>query len=71
MSMVDDEPFVGPEQLVGNDQRADGLVAGAAAGVADDMGVTLGEQRTAEAPATWRVRPKMTELDLGAFWLAG
>ena len=32
-----------PKQLVGDDQRADRVVAGAAAGVADDVGVALGE----------------------------
>ena len=36
-----DEPLARAEQLVGDDQRADRVVAGAAAGVADDVGVAL------------------------------
>ena len=43
IGMVNDKEFLGAEQLVGNDQRADGVVAGAAAGIAGDMRVTLGQ----------------------------
>src|SRR5512139_2248393 len=43
VGVVDDEPLAGAQQLVGDDQRADGVVAGAAAGIADDVGVALGE----------------------------
>ena len=34
--MMNDKPFLGSEQFVGNDQRANGILAGAAAGVADE-----------------------------------
>src|SRR4051794_26781411 len=37
------EPLRGTEQLVGDDERADRVIAGAAAGVADDVRVTLAE----------------------------
>jgi hypothetical protein len=40
--MVDDEPFLRAEKLVRNDQRADRVVGGASAGIADDMGVAFG-----------------------------
>jgi hypothetical protein len=40
---MDDEPFARAEQFVGNHERADGIVAGRSSGVADDMGVALGE----------------------------
>ena len=43
VGVVDDEPLAGTQQLVGNDQRADGVIAGAAAGIADDVGVALRE----------------------------
>ena len=43
VGVMDDEPLGGAEELVGDDQRADGVVAGATAGVPDDMRVTLGE----------------------------
>jgi len=39
IGVMDHEPFVRPEQLVRDDQRADGVVACASAGVADDMRV--------------------------------
>ncbi len=42
MGMLDDEDFGGLEQLLGDDEGAEG-VAGAAAGVADDVGVAGGD----------------------------
>ena len=42
MGMLDDEDFGRLEQLLGDDEGAEG-VAGAAAGVADDMGVAGGD----------------------------
>ena len=39
--VVDHEPLARAEQLVGDDQRADRVVARAAAGVADDVRVAL------------------------------
>jgi len=41
--VMDDKKFLRPEQLVGNDQRTDGIVAGPATGVADDVRVALGQ----------------------------
>jgi hypothetical protein len=41
--VVDDEPLVGPEQLVRDDERADRVVARAASGVADHVRVALGQ----------------------------
>ncbi len=38
VGMVDDEPLARAQLLVRNDRRADGVVAGAAPGVADDVG---------------------------------
>jgi hypothetical protein len=43
IGMVDHEPFPGAEQLVGNHQRPDRVVARAAAGIADHMGIALRE----------------------------
>ncbi len=43
VGVVDDEEFFGAEELVADDQRADGVVAGAAAGVANDVSVAFGE----------------------------
>jgi hypothetical protein len=40
---MDDEPLLGAEQLVRNDERADRVVGGAAAGVADHMRVAFRE----------------------------
>ena len=37
--VADDEDLVGPEQLLADDERADRVVGGEAAGVADDVGV--------------------------------
>lgn len=37
------EPFARPEQLVGNHQGTDGIIAGAPTGVADDMGIAFRE----------------------------
>ena len=39
VGVVDHEPLLGAEQLVGDDEGADGVIARAAAGVADDMRV--------------------------------
>ena len=41
--MVDDEKFARAQQFVADHQRADGIVAGAASGVADHVRVALGE----------------------------
>jgi len=41
IAVVNHIPFLGTEQLTGNYKRADGIVAGPAAGIADDMGVTF------------------------------
>ncbi len=41
IGVVDHEPFPCAQQLVGNHQRADRVVACAAAGIADDMGVAF------------------------------
>src|SRR6185312_8391608 len=43
VGVVDDEPLLRTEELVGDDDRADGVVAGAAAGVADDVGIALAQ----------------------------
>ena len=37
--VADDDDLVGPEQLLADDQRADDVVRGETAGVADDVGV--------------------------------
>ncbi len=52
IGVVDDEPLGRAEQLVGDDQRADRVVAGATAGVADDVRVAF-----AEAGVLRRVEP--------------
>ncbi len=41
VGVVDDDHFVGPQHLLGDDQRAQGILVGAATGVADDVGVAL------------------------------
>src|SRR5882672_1410634 len=41
--MVNDEKFAGAEKFITDDQRANGIVAGPAAGVADDVGIAFGE----------------------------
>ena len=38
--MVDDHYFLGAEDVVGDDQRADGVFGGDAAGIANHVGVT-------------------------------
>src|SRR6266851_1034986 len=43
IGVVDDEEFAGAEQFVADDEGTDGVVAGAAAGVADDVSVAFGE----------------------------
>src|SRR5260370_15454411 len=43
--MVNDKPFLGSEQFVGNDQGPNGILAGAAAGVADDVGIAFCQTR--------------------------
>jgi len=43
IGVVNDEEFAGAEQFVADDERADGVVAGSTAGVADDVGVAFGE----------------------------
>ena len=43
VGVVDDEPLARAEQLVRDHQRADGVVAGTAAGIADHVGVALRE----------------------------
>jgi hypothetical protein len=43
VGVVDDEEFFCAEELVADDERTDGVVAGAAAGVADDVGVAFGK----------------------------
>ncbi len=43
ISMVNDEEFTGAEKLVTDDEGTDGIVAGPAAGVPDDVGITFGE----------------------------
>src|SRR5258708_37770823 len=43
IGVVNDEEFAGAEQFVADDERADGVVAGSAAGAADDGGVAFGE----------------------------
>ncbi len=45
VGMVDDEPLARAQWLVRNDQRADGVVAGAARGVADDVGGAFRKDR--------------------------
>ena len=41
--MVDDEKLLGAQQLVGDDQRANGIVAGAAARIAGDVSIAFGQ----------------------------
>ena len=43
VGVMDNEEFFCAEQLVADDERTDGVVAGAAAGVADDVGVSFGK----------------------------
>ncbi len=43
--MVDDEPLARAQLLVRNDRRADGVVASAAPGVADDVGGAFRKDR--------------------------
>ena len=43
VGVVDDEPFGGAEELVGDNEGADRVVAGAAAGVADHVGVAFAQ----------------------------
>jgi hypothetical protein len=43
IGMVNDEEFTGAEKFVANDEGADGVVTGAAASVADNVGVAFGE----------------------------
>jgi hypothetical protein len=43
VGVVDDEEFLRAEKLVADDEGADGVVRGAAAGVADDVGVSFSE----------------------------
>jgi hypothetical protein len=45
IGVMDDEKFLGAEQFVADHEGADGVVTGAAAGVADHVGVALGEAR--------------------------
>ncbi len=45
IGVMDDEEFLGAEKFVADDEGADGVVTGAAAGVADDVGVAFGEAR--------------------------
>src|SRR5829696_955843 len=42
VGVVDDEELAGAEELVADDQRADGVVACPPAGITDDVGVALG-----------------------------
>src|SRR5690625_975301 len=43
IGMVDDEPFAGAEQFIGDDERANRVVARPAAGISNDMSVVFGE----------------------------
>src|SRR6267378_2151006 len=43
IGMVNDEKFAGAEKFIADDQRANGIVAGPAAGVADNVGIAFGE----------------------------
>src|SRR5262249_39632845 len=43
VGVMDDEPLVGAEQLMRDHQRANSIVACAAAGIADDMGIAFGQ----------------------------
>ncbi len=45
IGVMDDEKLLGAEKFVADDEGADGVVTGAAAGVADDVGVAFGEAR--------------------------
>ncbi len=45
VGVVDDEPLLGAEQLVGDHERPDRVVAGAAAGVADHVRIALAQAR--------------------------
>jgi hypothetical protein len=42
-AVVDDEPLSGAEQLVGDDQRTDRVIAGPAAGITDDVRVAFAQ----------------------------
>src|SRR5271166_2711709 len=42
---MNDKPFPGSEQFIRNDQGANGIVASAAAGVTDDVGIAFGQTR--------------------------
>ena len=54
VGVVDHEPLVRSEQLVRDDERPYGVVARAAAGVPDDVGITL-----AQAGVLRRVQPRV------------
>src|SRR6266850_5673111 len=43
IGMVNDEKFACSEKFITDDQRANGIVAGPTAGVADDVGIAFGE----------------------------
>ena len=43
IAVVHDEPFLGVEQLMRNNQRANGIVRCSAARIADDVGVAFGQ----------------------------
>jgi hypothetical protein len=45
IGVVDDEELLGPKQLVADDQRPDGIIGGAAAGVANHVRIALREAR--------------------------
>ena len=83
LAVMDDEPFARAEQFVGNHERADGIVAGRSSGVADDMGVALGESgessgvetgvrqtKDGEVPQkAWQDRSSCRNLNCTAGWL--
>jgi len=45
IGVMDDEKFLRAEEFVTDDERADGVITGAAAGIADYVGVAFGEAR--------------------------
>ena len=45
IGVMDDEKFLSAQQLVADDEGADGVITGAAAGIADHVGVAFGEAR--------------------------
>ena len=45
VGMVNDEKLPRAEQLVGDDQGAEGIIAGASSGVANDVGIAFREPR--------------------------